>query len=228
MSKQCKNCGADLPEDASFCPRCTQSQIERQEVKPPRLWRKKTLIAVGCVLVLAAAALAVFLPYRPKTYEGGASVTYTDKDGTYELLVSTYLDDIQNSLPQEKRTVSLSTDENSYIPAMLGVYRDGVLVDPAAFLDKVKSCRLEAFPNENGALELVEPSYQEMFAPSVLEADVGFTGASGTNELVWTLTMKNGDTLRLKHTFEVLPLVHQAYTVEDAPPGHPGGFGGAA
>lgn len=55
MSKQCKNCGTDLPEDASFCPRCAQSQIERQEVKPPHLWRKKALIAVGCALVLAAA-----------------------------------------------------------------------------------------------------------------------------------------------------------------------------
>ena len=55
MSKQCKNCGTDLPEDASFCPRCAQSQIERREVKPPRLWRKKALIAVGCALVLAAA-----------------------------------------------------------------------------------------------------------------------------------------------------------------------------
>ena len=55
MSKQCKNCGTDLPEDASFCPRCAQSQIERREVKPPHLWRKKALIAVGCALVLAAA-----------------------------------------------------------------------------------------------------------------------------------------------------------------------------
>ena len=54
MSKQCKNCGTDLPEDASFCPRCAQSQIERREVKPPRLWRKKALITAGCALVLAA------------------------------------------------------------------------------------------------------------------------------------------------------------------------------
>lgn len=29
MSKQCKNCGAELPEGASFCPHCAQSQIER-------------------------------------------------------------------------------------------------------------------------------------------------------------------------------------------------------
>ena len=64
MSKQCKNCGTDLPEDASFCPRCAQSQIERREVKPPRLWRKKALIAVGCVLVLAAAVLCLSLAVR--------------------------------------------------------------------------------------------------------------------------------------------------------------------
>ena len=54
MSKQCKNCGTDLPEDASFCPRCAQSQIERRAIKPPRLWRKKALIPAGGVLVLAA------------------------------------------------------------------------------------------------------------------------------------------------------------------------------
>lgn len=35
MSKQCGNCGAQLPEAASFCPHCAQSQIERKEVKPP-------------------------------------------------------------------------------------------------------------------------------------------------------------------------------------------------
>ena len=64
MSKQCKNCGTDLPEDASFCPRCAQSQIERREVKPPRLWRKKALIAVGCTLVLAAAVLCPSLAVR--------------------------------------------------------------------------------------------------------------------------------------------------------------------
>lgn len=95
---------------------------------------------------------------------------------------------------------------------MLGVYRNGTPVDPEAFLAKVERCTLEAFPNENGALDIAEPRYNEMFSAAVLETDVVFTGASGTNELVWTLTMKNGDTIRLKHTFEVLPLVHAGFT----------------
>lgn len=216
MSKKCGNCGAELPEGASFCPHCTQSQVERAEVKPPRLWRKKTLYALLGALVLIVAAMAVFLPHRPKTFEGGASVTYTDKDGTYALLVSTFLDEISNNQPQEKRSISFSVDEQSCLLDYLGVYQDGKLVEPEGFLAKVERCTLEASPNENGTLEIIGPVYDEMYAPSVLEADVIFTGASGTNELVWTLTMKNGDTIRLTHTLEVLPLVHQTYTAENA------------
>lgn len=217
MDKKCRNCGAELPEGASFCPHCAQSQIERTEAKPPRLWRKKALIAALCVLVLAAAALAVFLPHRPKTYEGGASVTYTDKDGTYELLVSTASNDLENKQPEEKRTLFISVEDTCCLPALLGVYQNGTPADPEAFLAKVERCTLEAFPNENGALDITEPRHDEAFVSSVLAAEVFFTGASGTNELVWTLTMKNGDTIRLKHTYEILPLVHQAYTAEDAP-----------
>ena len=105
MSKPCRNCGAYLPEGASFCPHCAQSQIERQEVKLPRLWRRKALAAAACVLVLAAAALAVFLTRCPETYEGGAltlseptynrnylpaarecDITYSGESGTNDLI----------------------------------------------------------------------------------------------------------------------------------------------
>lgn len=63
-------------------------------------------------------------------------------------------------------------DETSYLPAMLGVYRNGTPVDPEAFLAKVERCILEAFPNENGALDIAEPRYNEMFSAAVLETDV--------------------------------------------------------
>ena len=64
--KKCRNCGADLPEGASFCPHCAQSQIERQEVKPPRLWRKKALIAALCALAVAGRAALFMLPgFKP-------------------------------------------------------------------------------------------------------------------------------------------------------------------
>ncbi len=217
MRKKCKNCGAELPEDASFCPHCAQSQIEKAEVKPPRPWRKKALIAASCAILLVLVVLACALSHRPKTYEGGASVTYADKDGEYELLASFVSSDLANHVPEEKRTISLSADESSCLPALLGVFQDGELADPESFFAKVESCTLEAFPNENGALEISEPVYDTVFSPAARECDVIFTGASGTNELAWTLQMKNGDTIRLRQTFEVIPLVHQAFTPEDAP-----------
>lgn len=52
MSKQCKYCGSQLPEAASFCPRCAQSQIERKEAKPPAFFgaiyqKKRAYYAFG-------------------------------------------------------------------------------------------------------------------------------------------------------------------------------------
>ena len=165
MRKKCKNCGAELPEDASFCPHCAQSQIEKAEVKPPRPWRKKALIAASCAILLVLVVLACALSHRPKTYEGGASVTYADKDGAYELLASFVSSDLANHVPEEKRTISLSADESSCLPALLGVFQDGELADPESFFAKVESCTLEAFPNENGALEISEPVYDTVFSP---------------------------------------------------------------
>ncbi|MGN1002503.1 MAG: hypothetical protein ACI4PC_07000 [Oscillospiraceae bacterium] len=176
MSKKCFNCGAELPEDASFCPLCAQSQIEKEKTVPPRLWRKKALIAGLCVLALALAILAGVCANRAKTYEGGAYVVYTDQDGEYELLASFHPDDIANNRPVAEKTVSLSTNEWSNMTVMFGVYHNGELADTEAFFEKVES---------------------------------------GTNELTWTLRMKNGDTIRLKQTFVVIPLIHQVYTPED-------------
>ncbi len=216
MSNPCKNCGANLPEGASFCPHCAQSQIERIEAKPPRLWRKKALMALAGAAAATAVVLAIVLPHRPKTYDGGgASVSYQDKDGAYELLLATAPGQIERKQPEEQRDLTLSPEDSSYITALLGVYQDGKLADAQTFLDKVERCTVEADPNEDGALELGPAEYNEMFDPAVLEADVFLTGNSGTNQLLWTLEMKNGDTIRLRQTVAVTPLIHQAYSPAD-------------
>lgn len=217
MSKKCIHCGAELPEEASFCPHCAQSQIGKAEAVPPRLWRKKAFFAVSCVLILALAILAYSYANRPKTYAGGANVVYADTDGAYELLVTFHPDDVVNNRPVGEKTVSLSTNEASNMTVMLGIYHDGEIADTEAFFAKVESCTLEASPNENGALILSEPTYNTNFLPAARESDITYTGESGTNELHWTLNMKNGDIIRLKQTFEVIPLIHQVYTPQDTP-----------
>ena len=215
MSKNCIHCGASLPDEAAFCPRCAQSQQQKKVVRPPRLWRKKALIAALCVTLTAFIALVCALLLRPKTFEGGATIVYTDQDGTYELLVTFHPSDIANNRPIGEKSVSLSTEEYSNMTVMLGVYQNGQLADTDAFFAKVESCTLEAFPNDNGALTLTEPAFKTDYLPAARESDITYSGLSGTNELHWTLNMKNGDTIRLKQTFEVIPLVHQVYTAKD-------------
>lgn len=79
----------------------------------------------------------------------------------------------------------------------------------------MESCTLDASPNENGALILSEPTCNTNFLPAARESDITYSGGSGTNTLLWTLKMKNGDTIRLRQTFEVIPLIHQVYTPEN-------------
>ena len=184
-------------------------------MKPPRLWRKKALVAVLCASILVIAILSLFCANRAKTYEGGATVVYTDQDGTYELLVAFFPDDIANNRPVGKKTVSQSVNEASNMTAMLGIYSGGKLMDTEAFFAKVENCTLEASPNGHGALTLSEPTYDTNYLPAARESDITYTGESGTNELIWTLNMKNGDTIHLKQAFEVIPLIHQVYTPED-------------
>lgn len=111
MGKTCINCGAELPEEASFCPHCAQSQIEKTKTAPPRLWRKKTFIAGLGVVVLAVVIFACFYAKRPKICEGGASVVYPDKDGEYELLVNFFPDDIANNKQAGRKKNSLPVDK---------------------------------------------------------------------------------------------------------------------
>ena len=88
MSKKCIKCGEILPDDASFCPHCTTVQTEKKEIKTPRKWRKKAVIGVAVLAVAAVIGIAFSIYHRPKTYEGGAQITYTDKGKSYKVLLS--------------------------------------------------------------------------------------------------------------------------------------------
>ena len=88
MSKKCVKCGHPLPEDASFCPHCTAIQVEKEEIRAPRRWKKKVFV-IGAVLVfLAGVGFAFSLYHKPKVYEANARIVYPDQDHSYRLLVT--------------------------------------------------------------------------------------------------------------------------------------------
>lgn len=216
---KCPYCNAELPDEASFCPHCARSLIDRKEVAVPRLYRRKIVIAALCVILVLACIAIYSAINRAGIYEAdGAYLAYSDSDGDYELVAAFFPGDIENKKPVKSKTVSQVVDEESDMTVMIGVYRDGKLLeDPEEFFDKVEKCTLTAEPNENDAVSLSEPEYKTDFAPAARECDLLYNGSSGTNELYWELIMKNGDTLRLKQTFEVLPLEHQIITADDFP-----------
>ena len=43
-------------------------------------------------------------------------------------------------------------------------------------------------------MEYVEPVYNESFPNAAYVSDINYVSDSGTNDIQWTLTMKNGDT----------------------------------
>lgn len=204
--KTCNNCGAQLPDSAAFCPACEAELVEKAPVPRPRLWRRKALAAGLVLLLLAGCAGAAYLLRRPAVFTGGAAVTYTDRDGAYDLVLSYDPPPAgERARPQTGRTIQIPAGERWGTFTCLCVYPEGSATPAGdAFLQKVERCTLTA--------EAVPPALpMEASAPEVMErkpfatqaAAVYFTADSGTNTLRWTLEMKNGDTIILSHQLTV-------------------------
>lgn len=208
MSKICKNCGCELPDDASFCHNCATSIIDKEEAKKPVLWRKKAVI-VGLVLIVLAL---IFLPHRPKIHEGLASLTYDD----YYIITTTKAWELDEQKGEELRTLSLTQGEGSGVIVELGVYKDGKYADVDTFMSKVKSYTLDVSPDENNVFTINKPVNNKENSPAMLEAGIYFPSDCGTNDIIWTLNMKNGDTVRVRQTLKVTELPREVYSTDNA------------
>lgn len=219
MSKKCIKCGAELPEDASFCPYCTTMQNDKHVVQPPRRWRKKVLIGFIIFLVLAAVWLISSFLYRPKTYEGGSEIIYTDSDGTYHVLLSFSATDGVIKTAQPEVSSELAQGMESAFPSQLYVYKEGTdeLVW-SEFLEKMDSCTVETSPFDGAArMTCSQPVHNESFPYAALASDIVYTADCGTNEILWTLKMKNGDAIRLQQSIHVTRRDAVSYFPEETP-----------
>ena len=55
--KKCIRCGALLPQEASFCPCCTASQLAREPMSPPRSEKRRGALACAVLLVVLLGAV---------------------------------------------------------------------------------------------------------------------------------------------------------------------------
>lgn len=215
IRKSCPLCSASLPEEASFCPCCAQNIRPRRKVKVPSHLRRKALKLVLGVLAAAAVAAGVYLYLAPATYDGWGEVTYTDDDGTYQLLVS-----FQNErfTPQPEITEQAEVSGEYRMPSRLFINHVDTGANAAQiFMQKVDTVDTQILQPADSPSPMVcsQPEYRDFSPDSAQVSLVDFTGRSAPAELVWTLGMENGDTIRLRQKITVDPIETYDFYPED-------------
>ena len=221
-TKPCIHCGEPLPEDASFCPVCGQSQITTEEVNPPRIWKRKTLyilLALAAVVLLIVAVIRIHLP---KEYDNGsAEITYTVDGVTWHLLLrnASTQDPLHWTSPQGEYTRYVKKDLSAALPLQLNVYREDTKENGKdAFLPLLESSVVKAYPSGTSDVPSVnQPDINPAFPYAMQEADIVFNTDCNDVDLVWTLQMKNGDVIHLHEKMQILTLKEIIYSYTDTP-----------
>ena len=218
MEKQCPHCGAALPKEAAFCPHCAQSVNKRTQARAPVPfpWRKVLLRGLPPLVVLGLL-LGWYLSTRPKTYDDGgtATVTYTDQDGSYQLLLS-WRDTRFTPAPM----LYQEAEENGEyrFPTCLFINHTENDANAAnTFLSKVESVTAQFGPpeDESGYITYTDPVPHNLFPEAALVSFIDFLGRDNKVTGTWTVTMKNGDVIRLHQTLEIRLIQTLDYYPED-------------
>lgn len=206
IEKKCPYCGTILPGEAAFCPCCARSINQREALIPPRppVWKK--ILRVGIpLLVIAGIVLGICLYNRPKVFDDGtAEVIYTDPDGTYQILIG-WMDTPYTPAPYIHQIATL--DAASRFPSCLFVnYLDSGINAAEAFLRKVEHVTAEFSEpaDPSGYITYTEPAANDAYVPdAAMVSYVDYLGRENSAVGTWTITMKNGDVIRLHQTFEI-------------------------
>ena len=213
----CPHCGTPLHEDASFCPYCAQSVNQRVTPTPPWCVPIRVLRLGVILLILAGLILGVWLYNRPRTYDGAGEVFYSDEDATYQLLLS-YVDSRYSPLPE--RTDDAELDVDYRLPSCLFInMKDSGADANQGFMQKVErvTTAFTQSPDSPSPMNCDPPAANAAFPDAALASSITFTGRSTPAELVWTIQMKNGDTILLRQKYSVNPIQTYDYYPEDTP-----------
>ena len=218
MEKKCPFCGAPLPSEAVFCPSCAKSINSRIHPGTPRYFPRRFLkIALGIFLAVTVCA-GIFLLTRPKTYSGIGEVTYTDQDGTYQILTNVSTD---RYYPMTEIFQDAGEQESYRFPLRLYINHKNTGADASGmFLQKVKSANLHIQQDTESSshAEFSPPQpLKESFPGTALVSYINFNkNCASPTRFIWTLSMENGDTIRLGIDLIITPIQTYHYSAENA------------
>ena len=214
---KCRFCHAELPDGASFCPVCAKSLVDQKETPLPNLYiRKSVRLAVLILIAVSVAGLMLWSRHRPGEYSGGADISYR---GWHLLLRNTSADTSHWTTSQETYSRSLMPGTQAAVPLQLYVYDEESEENVAeAFLKDLEKSEIKAVPRPSGEeMECSRPGRNNSFPKAALVSDILFSTDCGTNDIEWSCSMKNGDTIVLHETIEIKALEDRTLTWEEIP-----------
>ena len=208
--KKCIHCGAQLPDNAGFCPYCRRRQREEDARSArARPWGK--LMVIGAVIALAllvwgAAALLSRLQYTPVSLSTqNSTIHYADRGGSF-LLCLRWDDGEAGDLVSRV----ISEGERGDAVSLLYAYdAESGENRRAAFQRRLESVSVTAEPGS------VTPDAPKPNGGAVRGAALTYTAESGTCAIVWSLRMKNGDTITLRHSLRAVKQRSFSYSYQD-------------
>ena len=239
--KTCPHCGAPLPAEASFCPRCAATLTERTAMTMPRTGRRRLRLLAACLAAALAAGLAVWLwpaaetePQRPDgaadpavetdpvmdAYLAACQTYYTAENGReYHVFTAATPSIGDHTEPVGYRSELIPAGGTVDFPATVmvedAVTQDYAAEDFAALLDSWEVA--VTAPEGVSRVKLWEAEEETPESPALLYRRLRAYPTCTHNEVVWTLRMKNGDVLTLTMTVEFEEQQVICITPEDAP-----------
>lgn len=220
MDRRCPHCGKPLPDGASFCPYCAHGLNRRQRLEPPRYTGgtlRRAAKVLGILVLGAILLLGVSHALGPKTYTGQGSLTYTDRDGTYELVLGD-MGSRQNPTAVYTVHTPLEEEHRRNTNLFINEKKTGSDVTELFIENKIVAHRVEVVPDEptDHGVTLEEPLLVRVTGLGIaFQSNIRWTGSSPDVTIRWTLQMKNGDTLCLEQRQMVEPIELRRYTAED-------------
>ena len=218
--KTCVHCGSRMPDESGFCFQCGRRQEEPPVSPAPRLWRRKAfcfaLFAAACLLLVLGISL---LRFSHSFSADGPELLYSDGKRTYRLFLSVMPNKFGEPVPTDVFSTVLSESDQAARVSCLYVRDPKTGTDlQDAFLEQLSGVRVHAVPGPEAlAAGILDPEHNENFPGSAFAATVLYSAETGDNEIVWELTMKNRDRIRLSQRFQIGRRPTLTFTEEDAP-----------